>query len=222
MKLLFDLSSNQNIYDGVTVYALRILKGFKKHNYHHITILCNSAIYDYITSNYPEYTCIKAKIDNNNGSLIKNGWKWHKQVKNIDCDVIFSPNPYLTYFTTKKIIQTIHDLQPLKIYSGRTLLAFRIFLPLILLRSHRIITITDFVKKEIKRIYPFIPARKLHTISNCVIVDPTRYPSSPLPERYLLYVSTLWEYKYSHLITGYQYFKDKNSTQTGYHRKAYG
>ena len=64
--------------------------------------------------NYPEYTCIKAKIDNNNGSLIKNGWKWHKQVKNIDCDVIFSPNPYLTYFTTKKIIQTIHDLQPLK------------------------------------------------------------------------------------------------------------
>ena len=31
MKLLFDLSSNQNIYDGVTVYALRILKGFKKH-----------------------------------------------------------------------------------------------------------------------------------------------------------------------------------------------
>lgn len=195
MKLLFDLSSNKSIYDGVTVYALRILKGFKKHNYHHITILCNSAIYDYITSNYPEYTCIKAKIDNNNGSLIKNGWKWHKQVKNIDCDVIFSPNPYLTYFTTKKIIQTIHDLQPLKIYSGRTLLAFRIFLPLILLRSHRIITITDFVKKEIKRIYPFIPDRKLHTISNCVIVDPTRYPSSPLPERYLLYVSTLWEYK---------------------------
>lgn len=195
MKLLFDLSSNQNIYDGVTVYALRILKGFKEHNYTDITILSNPAIYDYIKSQYSEYPCIKANINNKNGFLLKNGWNWHRQVKKIDCDVIFSPNPYLTYFSSKKIIQTIHDLQPLKIYKGRTLWAFRIFLPLVLLRSHRIITITDFVKEEIKRIYPFIPSWKMHTIFNCVTVDPTRYTSSPFSGKYLLYVSTLWEYK---------------------------
>lgn len=195
MKLLFDLSSNQSIYDGVTVYALRILKGFQEHRYPHIILLGNSAICDYLTTHFPEYPCIQADIHNENGSLLKNGWNWHRQVRKIDCDVIFSPNPYLTYFSSKRIIQTVHDLQPLKIYTGRTLWAFRIFLPLVLLRSHRLITITDFVQKEIKRIYPFISSRKMHTISNCVSVDPTRYPESPLPEKYLLYVSTLWEYK---------------------------
>ncbi len=195
MKLLFDLSSNKSIYDGVTVYALRILRGFKEHNYTDISILSNPAIYDYIKQNFTEYICIKATINNENGSLIKNGWKWHKQIKHIDCDIIFSPNPYLTYFTHKKIVQTIHDLQPLKVYKGKSLWAFRIFLPLILFRSHKIITITDFVKNEIQKTYPFINPKKLHTISNCVIVDKTRYSSSPIAEKYLLYVSTLWEYK---------------------------
>ena len=195
MKLLFDLSSNKTIYDGVTIYALRILKGFKEHQYKNIIILSNPAIYEYIQQNFAEYIHIKAAINNENGSLLKNGWIWFQQIRHIDCDIIFSPNPYLTYFTTKKIIQTIHDLQALKVYKGKSLWAFRILLPFVLIRSHKIISITDFVKNEIKQRYPFINSKKIQTIANCVIVDKTKYTTPPINNKYLLYVSTLWEYK---------------------------
>ncbi len=211
MKLLFDLSNHTSIYSGVTVYALRILEGFRDNHYENITILCNSQILDYIQHNFPDYKCIRANINNGRNVLLSNGYNWTKQINKINCDIIFSPNIYPTYiFCNKKIVQTIHDLQPLKVFKGKSRLAFQICLPLLILRSKKIISISEYVKNEIVHFYPFIKKRKIKSISNCIITHTPEINKNPIGKHYLLYVSSLWKYKnIMTLLKAFNINKDK-------------
>lgn len=197
MKLLFDLSNNVSIYSGLTIYALNILSGFRDNHYTNIKILCSRNLYDYVHEMFPDYECFLFESSAKNMFFLKRWLKWYRQVKQIDCDVIFSPYPCINYFwSPKKIVQTVHDLQFLKVYKGKMLWKYRILMPLILLRSCNIITISLYVKKELRRIYPFIPLTKICTIPNAVVVDSTPLPPpSNISARYILYVSALWKYK---------------------------
>ncbi len=197
MKLLFDLSNNTSIYSGLTIYALNILSGFRDNQYTNIRILCSHELYDYIHKMFPNYECFLFECSTRKLFFFTSWVKWYRQVKQIDCDIIFSPYPCINYlWSPKKIIQTVHDLQFLKVYRGKTLWKYRILMPLILLRSCNIITISLYVENELHRIYPFIPLTKICTIHNAVVVNSTPLPPpSNISTRYILYVSALWKYK---------------------------
>lgn len=199
MTILFDLSIPFKLHEGVMIYALNILSGFRDNKYKDIKILCHKELYSYIQKTYPEYTCYLAESIRNQGIInsINITRLWNKQINKIDCDIVFSPYPSLLYlFCSKRIIQTIHDIQPLKVWKGKKLLTYRLLMPIILLRSYKIITISDFVKKEIQHHYHFISSKKIKAISNPVTIDTTPLPPpSNINSPYLLYVSTLWEYK---------------------------
>lgn len=199
MKLLVDLSIFFKPYEGIMVYALNILSGFQKHKYKDIKILCHPDLYNYIHQAFPEFDCIIAhphppKKLFNSIFITK---KWYKQIKEIDCDIVFSPYPYLYYLLSPKpVIQTIHDLQQFKIQKGITLLKSKLLTLIILKRSYRIITISNFVKKEIHRSYPLISQKKIRTIYNGINIDNSPLsPPAQINTPYLLYVSTLWKYK---------------------------
>ena len=66
---------------------------------------------------YPEFKCIKSNV-NNEGRLniLKNSITWTKEINKIDCDAVFSPQFYSTYFfCNKPVFQTFHDLHALSV-----------------------------------------------------------------------------------------------------------
>lgn len=202
MKLLIDLSNHNNIYSGVTIYAQRIISGFLKNGYKDVVILCHPLIYNAIYQNFPDYICLEAKQINGIGFLSKivSAYLQKKQINTIGCDVVFRPalSPSM-FFTRYRVVQTIHDLQGLKINKGIKKWMTYSFIGMTLLRSRYIITISNFVKEDIRRFYPMVSSKKIKTIYNSVIVEPTNGTTSPIAGNYLLYVSMIREYK--NLIT---------------------
>lgn len=199
MKLLVDLSISYKPYEGIMVYALNILSGFQQHKYKDIKILCNPDLYNYIHQSFPEFECILAKTQPQKKifNFLYIAKNWYNQIKEIDCDMVFAPYPCLSYMLSPKpIVQTIHDLQQLKLLKGISLWKYRALMPIILLRSHKIIAISNFVRKEIHRIYPFISSKKIKTIHNGIQIDNSPLPPPTLIQTpYFLYVSSLRKYK---------------------------
>lgn len=119
-----------------------------------------------------------------------------RQINSIVCDVLFRPALSMSAFFSKhKTVQTIHDLQGVKINRGFRRWTTYCLLGLAMIRSHRIITISDYVKNDIRNYFPFIIQKKIHTIYNSVIVKANKTSPRPIPEKYLLYVGMLREYK---------------------------
>ena len=85
---------------------------------------------------------------------------------------MFSPGTNMLLFLRVKIcrVQVIHDLQPLKVWKGKKKLFFRLLTPFILKHSDRIIAISDFVKQDILKTYPFVSADKIAVIHNGVVL----------------------------------------------------
>ena len=202
MKLLVDLSNHNSIYAGVTIYAQRLLSGFVKNGYKNVEILCHPNIYSILSQRFPTYTCTKARQSRITGLLgkIRNAYWQGKQINTSDCDVVFRPALSSSMlFTHRRTVQTVHDLQGLKINNWIKRCISYMFVGMALHRSLYIITISDFVKKEIKHYYPLLSSEKVKTIYNSVTINPISNSISPLRCNYLLYVSTLREYK--NLIT---------------------
>lgn len=198
MKILIDLSNHNSIYSGVTIYALRIISGFVKNGYDGIFILCHPNIYETVSKLYPEYACIKAKQSKSKGVLgkIKTTILQGQQINSIACDVLFHPTLSKSMFFSKhRTVQTIHDLQGIKINRGFRRLAAYCSLGIAMIRSHHIITISNYVKNDICKYFPFVNQKKIHTIYNSVIVKTNKSSPRPIPEKYLLYVGMLREYK---------------------------
>lgn len=199
MKLLVDLSNHVSIYTGMTVYATRLLKGFAQNGYKDICILCNPRIFDAVQKLFPHYSCIKAIYPIDRFGLIGkvfDCFRWGRQINEIRSDVTFCPSPSLTsLFVRGTVVQTIHDLQELKLNSGLMLWYKWILFFLILIKCRKIIAISDFVKNEIKRVYPFVSRAKISTIYNSVDIKPDKSIQSPLTRKYILYVGALRAYK---------------------------
>lgn len=198
MKILIDLSNHNNIYSGLTIYALRIISGFWKNGYNGIFILCHPTIYETVSKLYPNYTCIKAQQSKSKGVLGKIGTAilQGRQINSITCDVLFLPTLSISMFFSKhRTVQTIHDLQGVKINRGLRKWITYCSLGIAMIRSHHIITISNYVKNEILKYFPFITQEKIQTIYNSVIVKHNENTPCPISEKYLLYVGTLWKHK---------------------------
>ena len=198
MKILIDLSNHNSIYSGVTIYALRIISGFVKNGYDGISILCHPYIYETVSKLYPNYACIEAQQSKSKGVLgkIKTAILQGQQINSIACDVLFRPALSMSMFFSKhRTVQTIHDLQGIKINRGFRRLAAYCSLGIAIIRSHHIITISNYVKNDIRKYYPFVNQKKIQTIYNSVIVKYDKSSPRPMPEKYLLYVGMLREYK---------------------------
>ena len=61
MKILIDLSACENLKWGVSIYAIRILLGFKELNYPNITILSNEENYEKLKNDFSFFQIIKLK-----------------------------------------------------------------------------------------------------------------------------------------------------------------
>jgi len=199
MKILMDLSNHISIYTGMTVYSTRLLKGFDQKGYKDIRILCNPKIFESVQKLFPYYTCIKAKEPIRKLGLIGkifDSVRWGRQINKIQHDVTFCPSPSLTsLFVRGNVVQTIHDLQELKLNRGFLLWYKWILFFLILVKCRKIIAISDFVKSEIIRVYPFVSRTKISTIYNSVDIKPDKLIQPFLTRKFLLYVGTLRAYK---------------------------
>ena len=215
MKILFDLSGCEHLHNAISIYGLRFLHGLKDNHYANIIILCNAQIYDYVQKLYPNYSCIKISLRKEKKicSVLLNYLEWKKLVKGIDCDLIFVPHvfsPFFCFLKHRKVVMVFHDLQGLKIYNGIRLWICRFIYPLSLMRCTAVITISDFVKQEVHKIYPFISQNKMHTIYNGVIIPNVEKEEFFMKKKYLLYVSSLMGYKnVITLLKAFNLIKDK-------------
>ena len=200
MRLLIDLSAYQSCQSGVFIYADRLIKGLRDNEAKNIFLLCNKNIFEEMRKRYPEFKCIKSNV-NNEGRLniLKNSITWTKEINKIDCDAVVSPQFYSTYFfCNKPVFQTFHDLHALSVNGIKERLIYAFCLPIIIARSRKIITISDYVKKEILKKYVFFNRKKFHTIYNAVMICENK-GKRIISQKYILYVSTL--YKYKNVIT---------------------
>ena len=219
MRILIDLSGRDQLYTAITIYGLRVLTGFKENGYKDIAILCDARIYDHVCSMFPEYSCIKVSFCTGKGlkDYIRNFKIWKKAIGCVDYDVLFVPHvfpPFFCFYRSNKTVFVLHDLQGLRIYKGVRLWACRIIYPLALLRCKASVVISNYVREDVRKTYPFIPLKKLYTIYNGVVVNkiPPIQDILPIKGKYLLYVSSLMVHKnVLTLLKAFNRLKDKIS-----------
>lgn len=207
MKILVDLTGCTKGYSYWT-YASRVLSAWRdcKSLDADIILLIREEMESSVKAEYAEfeyillqrYSCCNKLQTMFRLKPVLNSLMWRRTVNRSGCDIVFSPGTNMLLFLRVKIcrVQVIHDLQPLKVWKGKKKLFFRLLTPFILKHSDRIIAISDFVKQDILKTYPFVSVDKIAVIHNGVVL-----PSSGLSRslqsdsKYLLYISTLHEYK---------------------------
>lgn len=194
MKILFDLATNRSVYSGVSRYALNILEGFVENGVTDITILASPEIYEYVTVKYPCYKCVKSTYKA--GAIFSNVINLSRQINKIDCDIVFATVPGKYFLLSRKpVVQTIHDLQyflqPLTFSIGYFMQ--RILMPFVLMKSKKIISISNFVKSDIKKKYPFVSKKEIKTIYNSVDIKISGPEQTK--KNYILFVSRLEQTK---------------------------
>lgn len=198
MKILFDLAGRFQD-SSITVYAKRLLAGFSENHYKDIYVLCSPEIYDDIKKSFPEYTCIKLNQVYKRLSFFRHIFTCRSLVKKTDYDLILSPHPipsYCLWLNHKRYVTIFHDLLRLRIDKGRLLWKHRLMYITALIKSRKIIAISENVKDDILRTYRFVPANKITVIYNGINIKPACSKEEPfLQQKYLLYISTLMEYK---------------------------
>jgi glycosyltransferase involved in cell wall biosynthesis len=194
MRILIDLSMYNSTQTGVFNYAYRILKGFQENKYPNIILLCNKYIAHEIKSEFKNYPCIIFDTSITSQNVIWKSFLWSKKINSIPCDVVFIPQITLyNFFCNKPIVHTIHDLQALRTFSLKYRIIYYISFGILIFQSKSIITISNYVKEQIKKLYPFINKSKLKTIYNCVQIQVPI--TAPNYDNYLLYVSSITKSK---------------------------
>lgn len=127
----------------------------------------------------------------------KAGYFWEQielplYLKSIGSPLLFSPANMAPIFYKNKIV-SLHDIAFVKFPSGfswKFKLIYRLFIPLILASSKKIITISQFSKKEIIDHYS-LSAEKIVVIYNGIDEKFYHLPDTEHKEEYLLGVSSL-------------------------------
>lgn len=194
MKILFDLSGRIQC-SSITVYAKRVLEGLQEDHHQDVIVICSNEIYDDVKRCYPKFQYIQFKRDRKRHNFLLNCARWKKAVKNLDYDIVLSPHPLPGFclFEKRPVVTVFHDIHGIRVFKGRTLWRFRLFYLTWLFKSSKIITITNYVKDDIIRSYPFIRKNKLKTIYNGLLFN--KCEVVPMKGNYLLYVSTLLKHK---------------------------
>ncbi len=206
MKILVDLSGCTKGYSYWT-YASRVLSVWREYKSSDVDIilLIREDMETLVQVEFPEFDYILLLRDIRCNRLLKisgikwllNGLIWKKTVNSSGCDVLFSPGTLFS--SSRKVtlcrVQVIHDLIAVRGSTGKHKLGFRLFMPLILKYSNKIITISEFVRQDVVRTYPFISPDKITVIHNGVVLPVPPSLELKVDYKYLLYVSTLWKYK---------------------------
>lgn len=219
MKILVDLTAIDSLDWGVSIYATRLLKGFEQNGIREISLLIKKEMYQVIKEKFPNFNIIILPVTSIQWFRrvhllgIVNCWMWKQTVEKSDCNIYYSPVPSIFHFwKIKKIrVQTIHDLQGLKVYTGKQKLLQHLLTPLLLYNSDAIISISEYVKHDILKTYRFISKSKIHVIYNSVIVHPEKIDSFSVKVGgpFILYVNSLMEYKnIATLIEAFYLVKD--------------
>ena len=215
MKLLVDLSGCDMPYLSVTVFSLRILRGFRDNGEKNITILCNSVTANMVKRIVPEFRVIPIEMERifNLIPAIRAYFRWRKTVAKIDFDVIWLPHPFPPFcciYNKGKIVTTMLDIQGIKGNKGVKLLIFKIAYYLSLKKSHRLTTISAYVKEDILKHYNNVDPQKIVPIYCSVVTSAPKNDLSPLGTKYLLYVSSFLRHKNAiTLIKAFNLIKDK-------------
>mgnify|MGYP002104813424 FL=1 len=202
MKCLFDLSFiRHNIYAGVSKYAYRILDYIVEvDKSHEFVLLLNTISERQIREWYPEFEY----------KLIGSGYltsvpvvrtlaltyQFKRIVDGTDCDVVFCPwgNEITCLRTNKRKISVIHDLQLRIDLKGAGLYIHKIIDDLVIKNSDKIVTISEFSKKQIFSFYPSLSDDFIVSLGNSVSAN--QYLGENLVDgRYLLYVGRICEMK---------------------------
>lgn len=223
VKILVDLTALDSLdWGGVSNYAIRVLKGFEQNGIGEISLLIKEGIYQVIKEMFPQFNIIVLPIASKRWLRrmkllgIVNSWMWKQAVDKSHCDIYYSPVPsFFHFWKIKKIrIETIHDLQGLRVYTGKVKFLLWLQTPLLLYNSDAIISISKYVKNDILETYRFIPKSKIHVIYNSVIVYPETKDSLlvKVDGPFILYVNSLMEYKnVITLIEAFHLLKDNIS-----------
>ena len=200
MKLLIDLSGCDMPYSSITVYSLRILRGLKDNGVKDVTILCNTVIFNKVRALVPEYQIVPIELTRKitPTSAIIGYFRWRRLVKKIDYDVIYLPHPFPPYhciLNRGKIVTTILDIEGLRAYNGIKLLIFKYIYPFVIKKSHRLTTISEFVKQDVLKEYPFADSNKIQAVHCSVVTEKSIAEESPISGKYLLYVSSFLRHK---------------------------
>lgn len=223
MKILLDMTPCGR-GTSIWVYALRILKSWRDADIGDVKIrlLIKEEAEQIIQTEFPNFEYVVFKpytYSNSVAALFRYSWfivgrEWRKIVdEQFDCDIYVSLALDSSSYRRIRLyrVQVVHDLQPLRVWRGRMRLLFRFLIPKLLKHSDRIIAITEFVKQDILKTYPFISAEKISVVHNGVAVQRvTDSFQKDLDCKYLLYVSTLFEYKnVGTLVKSFIELKDK-------------
>lgn len=238
VNILIDLSyinSENKARESLAIYAFRILDGISAKKHSNITLLVADEYKEYFKNKYPYYklliypsisSSIVYRIPYVKG-LFKL-FKWKTFVNKLNYDVIYIPFAWSgnSLSTKAKKIITIHDLRPMREPIGaftnswwfksfqlvRVLLyANRFFYSLHLKNASKIITISNYTKKDICNVWPNY-SKKILAIYNGVLLSKTSYCPKLMNEHipYILYVNSLSPYKnVKTLIQAFEKIKDQ-------------
>lgn len=205
---------------SITIWSMRLLEGLRLNehiNKKDIILVCSTDIYSSVKEKYPEFKTIipferKGFIWKNRITTIHSIFMWRHLSRTFAPDAILSTNPTSFMLLVKSpVITTIfHDLKDLKTYTGLSYWNVRFVFLVALLKSKRIIAISNFVKKDILRVYPFVSNRRIEVIYNSINIPKSNWKRKILPFDYILYVSTLLKYKnLLTLLKAFYAIKDK-------------
>lgn len=202
MKCIFDLSFiRYNIYAGVSKYAYRILDYIVEINKcNEFILLINTVSEKQIREWYPQFEYITIS----SGRLKKIPiartlvltYKFKKTVNMTKCDVVFCPwgNEITCLKINKKKISVIHDLQLRIDLKGMNLLFHKIIDDYVIKNSDKIITISEFSKKQIFSFYPKLPEDFIISLGNSVSISNYK-GNRPINQKYILYVGRICKMK---------------------------
>lgn len=208
---------------GSESYLRNLLKGFslidKENEYYIFTSINNYNTFEFNTNNFH---LVKCNIDNSNRvkRLYYQNVKLPKQIKKIELDLMFFPTytRCLDSLNKIKIVSNIHDLQykhfP-EYFSFSKKLVFKIFYPLSIKKSDCLISISNFVKKDVIQYFGQKYSNKIKTIYNPIDFNGIGIVTSEEnlkcfnvdSKKYILSVASLLPHKnITTLIKAFNYF----------------
>lgn len=202
MKCLFDLSFiRYNLYAGVSKYAYRFLDYIvQSRKTDEFVLLLNSISEKQILDWYPQFKYVT--IDSGIFKKIPVfrtlvlTYKFKKIADKTDCDVVFCPwgNEITCLKINKKKISVIHDLQLRIDLSGINLWIHKLIDNAVVKYSDKIVTISEFSKKQILSFYPKLNNDFVVSLGNSVSTND--YEGTRLLEdKYILYVGRICKMK---------------------------
>ena len=237
MSILVDLSyinSDKKSKESVAIYAMRVLSGCYAQGIKELTLLVTENMLPFFKEQFPAFQYLI--YPNYNGKIanipyIKGLYKmfvWKKFVQKQHFATIYIPFAWSgnsLAIKAKKVI-TIHDLRPMKEANGPLtntvwfkllnlkliyLKCSRFFYELHIKNATKIISISNYVRNDIIKEWPFC-SDKIETIYNGIVL-PT-FSTCPKKElsstNFILYVNTLAPYKnVKTLILAYNLIKKK-------------